>query len=69
MDKQPKIDLKNGHIGGRPKDWLERGADYDAEFSWWDDLKMIAGLVGLPLLIAVCAGGFLYSLFKFASKF
>lgn len=64
-----KLDLKNGHIGGRPKDWLERSADYEAEFSWWDDLKMSAVGFGLPLLMIVCVGGFLYSLFKFVSKF
>lgn len=67
MTKKPDYDLSNP--GGKPKDWLQRGREYDAEFSWGDDLKMIAGFVLLPLLLIGCAGGFLYYLFKFASKF
>lgn len=65
MSRKPKFDLSNP--GGQPKDWLQKGAEYDSEFSWWDDVKMVLGFIGLPLLIALCAGGFLFSLFQFAS--
>lgn len=66
MDEKPKFDLSN--VGGKPKDWLERGADYDAEFSWWDDLKMVAGFLGLPLLFLAAIGFLAYALLKFGGK-
>jgi len=64
-EDKPKYDLSN--VGGQPKDWLQKGVEYDAEFSWWDDIKMPLLLVGLPILILGGAGYFLYSLVKFAS--
>lgn len=27
MGDRPKIDLKNGHVGGQPKDWLDRASE------------------------------------------
>lgn len=66
MGKEKKIDLSNP--GGYPKDWLDRAVDYEIEFSWWDDVKMVAGLIGLPLLLIACAAGLLYSLLKLSGK-
>lgn len=60
------FDLSN--VGGQPKDWLQRGSEYDAEFSWWDDIKMTAGFVALPAIILGGIGYFLYSLLKYAGK-
>ncbi len=65
MSKQ-KFDLSN--VGGQPKDWLERHLDYASEYSEWDDIKLVAAFVGVPLLFVLSVGGVLYSLLKFAGK-
>lgn len=49
MADKPKYDLSN--VGGQPKDWVQRGKEYDAEFSWWDDIKLGFG----PILLASMA--------------
>lgn len=61
MDKKPKFDLSN--VGGKPRDWLERSKHYAEEFSWWDDIKMVAGGFGLPLALLACAALFIYAVF------
>ena len=58
MANRKKFDLSNP--GGQPKDWLQRGAEYDAEFSWWDDVKMVVAPVGIVLGLLACAGLLLY---------
>lgn len=59
-NKGKNYDLSN--VGGKPKDWLQRGAEYDAEFSWWDDLVMPLKLIGLPVLLVGCAAAFIYGI-------
>lgn len=62
MDKKSDFDLSN--VGGKPRDWLERGGDYEARFSWWDDIKMVVTFVGLPLLLLACGAAFVYALLQ-----
>lgn len=64
MSKE-KFDLSN--VGGQPKDWMQksREAEVEASGSWW----VPWALIGLPVLLLICAGSYLFSLFKFASKF
>lgn len=61
-EKVKGYDLSN--VGGRPKDWIQRGAEYDADFSWWADIRMALCLLGLPLLICAGLGVFLLALSK-----
>lgn len=39
-----KLDLRNGHIGGRPKDWLER-ANEPSLLTWRDHMLWISIVV------------------------
>lgn len=62
MTKKPDYDLSNP--GGRPKDWLQRGREYDAEFSGWGHYKAMAlGAVAL-LLVVVTVGSLLWGGFR-----
>ena len=47
------------------KTWLERGRDYDLEFSEWDDLKFTFGLPVCVALLLAGIGDFLLSALKF----
>lgn len=50
MDKKPNIDLKNGHIGGRPKDWLERASEpSELGFSEWFLILLLVASAGVTL--------------------
>lgn len=68
MGYRPKIDLKNGHVGGQPKDWLDRAVE-SGQDDWWQDVKMAGGLLLLALIFVVSIGSVLYALLKFAGKF
>lgn len=64
MSKE-KFDLSN--VGGQPKSWDQKSheAEVNASRSWWVPWALIGG----PVLLLVCVGSYLFSLFKFASKF
>lgn len=49
---EPKIDLKDGHIGGRPKDWLDRASEPSPL-----GMKEYALIAGLLACLAVVAYG------------
>lgn len=64
---KPKYDLSN--VGGKPKDWLQRHQDYAAEFSEWDDLKMIGGAILIVALGLGSIAGMGYGLLQMVSYF
>lgn len=66
MAKKPELDLQNGHIGGRPKDWLEKAHEGGDE-AWLGDLSMLVKVVLILLLLVGGAVGFLYGIAKLTS--
>lgn len=62
MGKKPNYDLTN--VGGQPKDWQQRSAEYDRDFSWWGDVKMSLGGFGIPLLLLASLGLTVYGLLQ-----
>lgn len=62
MDKKPKIDLQNGHIGGVPKDWLER--EHDKSLEPGLGLKGHALVWGAVLSVAFTLGALALGVFR-----
>ncbi|HIE0523811.1 TPA: hypothetical protein ACXJLS_000403 [Stenotrophomonas maltophilia] len=53
MSKE-KFDLSN--VGGQPKDWMQREHEKQIESRGWRDYWIPVALIGLPVLLLICAG-------------
>lgn len=50
MGDRPKIDLKNGHVGGQPKDWLDRASEpSELGAKEWGLILTLVASVGVTL--------------------
>ena len=61
-NKKPNYDLSN--VGGQPKDWLQRGAEHDAESSGWPHIKMMGQFVLLAVLGSAVLGAIAWGAFR-----
>lgn len=65
MKKGQKYDLSN--VGGQPKDWLQRVHE-SGQDNWWQDTKMVGGIVAIVVLLAGSLGALVYGLLKLSGK-
>lgn len=56
-----KLDLRNGHIGGQKKNWLDEPLSDDG---WLGDIKMSASISAPIALLVACVVGFAMMLLK-----
>lgn len=61
MSKE-KFDLTN--VGGQPKDWMQREHEKEVEGSGWANIWVPLAFIGLPLLLLIGIGMFIYGFFK-----